>query len=69
MIGAYESYWFPVIRPAIRPLFLRGTLGQGWLTSRDQFFFSEASGKFNMEPQNEGLAFLNAGFLSKRLDV
>ena len=36
MIRAYENHWFPLIRPAIKPLFLGGdTLGGGWLSSHD----------------------------------
>ena len=37
-VRAYENHWFPVIRPAIKPLFLRGVNAArgavGWLTIR-----------------------------------
>ena len=33
---AHENHWFPLIRPAIKPLFLRGgVVGGGGLTSHN----------------------------------
>ena len=65
MIRAYENHWFPLIRPAIKPLFLGGgvggTLGLGRLTSHDHENLKEIP---SQRPATPGNKVLTSGIMN-----